>query len=165
MPKLIIRHNIGLVLAANWRLLLLGQFCRLRRSSAGPTTAAFVYCLNLSTFSRNLAQYRPYIKPIVTFTMASSYESRRARFRPMDGTLLGHVSLLPRQTILGVRIRRQVHDIDNRSSETSLPILGQCWAVSNFALGMFGIIYSVSWTLNNYKNKRKSHGQKKSHPK
>ena len=30
-------------------------------------------------------------------------ESRRARVRPMDGTLLCHVSLLPRQPILEVR--------------------------------------------------------------
>ena len=64
---------------------------------------AFVYCTNLPTFSRNLAQYRPYTEPIVTFTMASSSESRRARVRPMDGTLLRNVSLLPRKTILEVR--------------------------------------------------------------
>ena len=68
------------------------------------TTAAFFNCLNLPTFSRNLAQYRPYTKPIVSFTMTSSSESRRARVGLMDGTLLGHVSLLPRQTILEVRI-------------------------------------------------------------
>ena len=47
--------------------------------------------------------YRPYTKPIVIFTMASSSESRRARVGLMDGTLLGHVSLLPRQTILEVK--------------------------------------------------------------
>ena len=40
---------------------------------------------------------------IVSFTMASSSESRRARVGLMDGTLLGHVSLLPWQTILEVR--------------------------------------------------------------
>ena len=72
-------------------------------SSAGPTTAAFFDCLNLPTFSRNFAQYRPYTKPIVIFTMASSSQSRRARVGLMDVTLLGHVSLLPRQTILEVR--------------------------------------------------------------
>ena len=59
--------------------------------------------LNLPTFSWNLAQYWPYTKPIVTFTMASSYESRRTRVRPMNATLLGYVSLLPRQSILEVR--------------------------------------------------------------
>ena len=59
--------------------------------------------LNLPTFSRNLAQYGPYTKPIVIFTMASSSESRRTRFGLMDGTLLGRVSLLPRQTNLEVR--------------------------------------------------------------
>ena len=96
-------HNIGPLLAANSRLLLLGQCWRLHRSSAGSTMAAFVSCLNLQTFSRNLAQYRPYTKPIVTFTMASSSKNRRARVRPMDSTLLGSVSLLPRQTILEVR--------------------------------------------------------------
>ena len=42
-------------------------------------------------------------KPIVTFTMTSSSESRRARVQSMDGILPGHVSLLPRQTILEVR--------------------------------------------------------------
>ena len=98
-----IRHNIGPNSAANSRLLLLGQCHRLHQSSTGPTTATFVDWLNLPTFSRNLAQYRPYTKPIVTFTMASSSERRRARVRPMDGTLLGDVSLLPRKTILEVR--------------------------------------------------------------
>ena len=44
-----------------------------------------------------------YTKPIVTFTMASSFESKKARNWPMDGTLLGHVSLLPRQIFLEVR--------------------------------------------------------------
>ena len=75
---------------------------RLHRSSAGQTTAAFVDGLNLPIFSRNLAHCRPYTKPIITFTMASSFESRRARVRPRD-PLLGHVSLLPRQSILEVK--------------------------------------------------------------
>ena len=88
--------------AANSRLLLLGQCRRMHRSSAGPTMAACVDSLNLPTLSRNLAQYRPYTKPIVTYTMASSFESRRARVRPMDSTLLGLVSLLSRKTILEV---------------------------------------------------------------
>ena len=65
-------------------------------SSAGPMTVAFVDCLNWPTFSRNLAQYRPYTNPIDTFTMASSSESRRARVRPMNSksfwkkTRVGH---------------------------------------------------------------------------
>ena len=96
------RHNIGPISAAKSRLLLLGQYHCLHLSSAGPTTAAFFGCLNLPTFSRNLAQYRPYTKLIVIFTMVSSSESRRARVGLMNGTLLGHVSLLPRQTILEV---------------------------------------------------------------
>ena len=83
LPKLIIRHNIGPISTTNSRLLLLGQCRRLHRSSAEPTTAVFVDYLNLQILSRNLAQYRPYTKPIATFTMASSSESRRARFRPM----------------------------------------------------------------------------------
>ena len=103
MPKVIIRHNIGPISAAKSRPLLLGQCHCLHRSSAGPTTAAFFDCLNLPTFCRNLAQYRPYTKPIVIFIMATSSESRRARVGLMDGTLLGHVSLLQRQTILEVR--------------------------------------------------------------
>ena len=168
LPKLIIRHNIGPISAAKSRPLLLGQCHCLHRSSAGPSTAAFFDCLNLPTFSRNLAQYRPYTKTIVTFTMASDSKRRRARVRPMDGTLLGHVSLLPRQTILDVRKPefgtalarcfaenkfrlpefepelaakcipelsfQQWHDIGNRSSAAFLPMLGQCWAVSIFAL-------------------------------
>ena len=102
---MIIRHNIGSISAAKSRLLLLGQCHCLHRSSAGPTTVAFFDCLNLPNFSRNLAQLPswPYTKPIVSFTMASCSESRRARVGLMDGTLLGHVSLLPRQTILEVR--------------------------------------------------------------
>ena len=60
-------------------------------------------CLNIPIFSRNLAQHRPYTKPIVTFIIASSSKSRRARVRATDGTLLCHVSLLPRETILEVR--------------------------------------------------------------
>ena len=103
MPKVIIRHNIGPILAAKSRLLLLDQCHCLHRSSAGPTSAAFFDYLNSPTFSRNLAQYRLYTKPIVIFTMTSSSESRRTRVGLMDGTLLGHVSLLPRQTILEVR--------------------------------------------------------------
>ena len=79
LPKLIIGHNIGPILAANSRLLLLGQFRRFHWSTAGLMTAAFVNCLNLPTFDRNLAQYRPYNKPTVTFTMASSSESRIGR--------------------------------------------------------------------------------------
>ena len=97
------RQNIGPISAVNSRLLLLGQCHRLHRSSTGPTTAAFFDCLNLPIFSRNLAQYRSYTKPIVTFTMASSSESRRARLWSMDGTLLRHVSLLPRLNILEVK--------------------------------------------------------------
>ena len=85
LSKLIIRHNIGPISAANSRLLLLGQYCCLHRSSAGPrTTAAFVDCLNLPTFNRNLAQNRRYTKPIITFTMTSSSESRTANVRPMS---------------------------------------------------------------------------------
>ena len=103
MPRVIIRHDIGPISAAKSRPSLLDQCHCLHRTSAGPTTAAFFDCLNLPTFSRNLAQYRLYTKPIVSFTMASSSESRRATFGLMDGTLLGHVSLLPRQTILEVR--------------------------------------------------------------
>ena len=95
----------------------------------------------------------------------------------MDGTLLGHVSLLPRQTIREVRKPelgtasarccvenkfwrpefepelaakcipelsfQQRHDIGNRSSATFLPILGQCWDVSNLALGQ-SLRYRVS---------------------
>ena len=81
----------------------MGKCHCLHRSSAGLTTAVFFNCLNLTTFSRNLAQYRPCTNPIVIFTMASSSESRRARVGLIDGTLLGHVSLLPRPTILEVR--------------------------------------------------------------
>ena len=103
LPKVIIRHNIGLISAAKNRLLLLGQYNCLHRSSAGPMTATFVDCLNLPTFSRNLAQCRLDTKPLVTFSMTSSSESRRARVGLMDGILLGYVSLLPRQTILEVR--------------------------------------------------------------
>ena len=57
----------------------------------------------LPALSWNLAQYRPYTTPIVTFTMASSSKSERARVRPMDGTILGHASLLPRRIILEMR--------------------------------------------------------------
>ena len=103
LPKVIIRHNIGPISVAKSRLLLLGQCHCLHRSSTGPTTAAVFNCLNLPTFSWNLTQYRPYTKPIVIFTMASSSESRRTRVGLMDGTLLGHMSLLPRKTILEVR--------------------------------------------------------------
>ena len=59
IPKLIIRHNIGPLSAANSRLSLLGQCRRSHRSSTGPMTAAFVDCLNLPTFTQNLAQHRP----------------------------------------------------------------------------------------------------------
>ena len=103
MPKEIIQHNNRPISAAKSRLLLLGQYHCLHRSSAGPTTAALFDCLNLPTFSRNWAQYQPYTLTIVIFTMASNSDSRRARVGLMDATLLGHVSLLPRQTIPEVR--------------------------------------------------------------
>ena len=90
LPVVIIRHNIGPVSAANIRLLLLGQCRRLHRSSAGPTTVAFVDCSNLPTFSRNLAQYRPYIKPIVTYYTYYYY-------------IAGPCVNFPRQTILKVK--------------------------------------------------------------
>ena len=90
LPKVIMRHNIGPISAAKSRPLLLGQCHCLHRSSAVSTTAAFFGCLNLPTFSRNLAQFRPNTKPIVIFTMASSSESRRVRVGLMNGTLLGH---------------------------------------------------------------------------
>ena len=94
------RHNIAPISAAKSRVLLLGQCRRLHRSSVGLTTAAFIDCLNLPTFNRNLAQYWPYTKLIITFTMASNSGSRRARVKPMDGILLGQVSFLLRQTII-----------------------------------------------------------------
>ena len=53
--------------------------------------------------SQQSAKTWAHTKPNVTFTMVSNSESRRARVWPMDGTLLAHVSLLPRQTILEVR--------------------------------------------------------------
>ena len=81
MPKfeLPILHNIGPISAANNRLSLLGQCRRLHRSSAGPTTVAFFDFLNCLIFSWILAQYRPYIKPIVTFIIA------RCKFLSMLG--------------------------------------------------------------------------------
>ena len=137
MPKVIIRHNIGPISATNSRLLLLGQCCRLNRSSAGPTTAAFFDCLNLPTFSRNLAQYRPYTKPIVIFTMASSSESRRARVGLMDGTLLGHVSLLSRQTILEVRKA----EFGTALARCCLEKFWRCWAsVGPYLISHFGSV-------------------------
>ena len=64
LKKLIIRHNLGPISTAKSRLLLLSLCHRLHRSSAGLMMAAFIECLNLPTFSRNLAQYRPSIGPI-----------------------------------------------------------------------------------------------------
>ena len=122
LPKLKIWHNIVPILTANSRLLLFGQCRHLHRSNAGPTTAAFVDCLNLPMLSRNLAQYRPYAKPIVTFTMASS------GLYPEFGPELV-AKYIPELSF------QQGHDIGNRSSATFLPMLDQCWAVSNFPHG------------------------------
>ena len=116
LPKLIIRHNIGPISAANSELLLLGQCSRLHRSSAGPTMAAFIDCLNSPAFSRNLAQYRPYTKPIVTFTVARV--GARISRQVQTGVIISATARYW-QPIIG----------------TFLPKLGQCWAVSNFALG------------------------------
>ena len=132
--RCIIRHNIGPILAAKSRLLLLGQCRRLHRSSAGPTTAIFVVCLN---FCRPSAETWPSI-----------------------GLIPSRVSLFPRQTILKVRKPefgtasarccaknkcwkaefgpelaancipelsfQQQYDIGNQSSAIFLPMLGQC---------------------------------------
>ena len=113
------------------------------------TTVKFwANCSNLPYFSQNLAQYRPYTKPIVTFTMASSIKSIRPRVRPMNYTLLGHVSLLLRQTILEVRKlefgtasahfyaeNKCWRPESGQELETFWPMLGQRWVVSNFAFG------------------------------
>ena len=99
LPKVIIRHNIGPISVVKSRILSLGQCHCLHRSSAGPTTAAFFDCLNLPTFSRNLAQYRPYTKPIVIFTMVSSSESKKAKVGLIDGALQ-HGTLNPKMTII-----------------------------------------------------------------
>ena len=150
MPKVIIRNNIGPISAAKSRLLLLGQCHCLHRSSTGPTTADFFDCLNIPTFSRNLAQYRPYTKPIVIFTMASSSDSRRARVGHNIGPLLCRKQVLAAR--VWARIGRQVHTgvIIPATAQYWQPIfskflamLGQCWAVSNFALGNFLIIQNV----------------------
>ena len=133
LPKVIIRHNIGPFSAAKSRLLLLGQCHFFHRSSARPTTAAFFDCLNLPTFLRNLAQYRPYTKPIVILTMASSSESRRARVGLMGGTLLGHVSLLPRQTNLEVR-----------KLEFGT-VLARCCAENKYWRPEFGLELAAKW--------------------
>ena len=113
LPKVIIRHNIGPISAAISRLLLLGQCHDLQWSSAGPRMAAFFDRLNWRTFSRNLAQYRPYTKPIVTFTMAPSSESRRARvWSELAAKCIPELSFL------------QGHDIGKRSSANSW----RCWS-------------------------------------
>ena len=90
----------------------------------GQRRSFYVDCLNLPTFSQNLAQYRPYNKPIVTFTMACS----------SVGPLL-----CQKQVLAGILELpfQQRHDIGNWSSATFFPILGQCWTVSTFALGSF----------------------------
>ena len=142
MPKVIIRHNIGPISAAKSRLLLLGQCHCLHQSSAGPTTAAFFDCFNLPTFSRNLAQYRPYTKnitgPCVTFTTANHSGSEKTGVRHSIGPLLC------RKQVLAARVGRQVHTgvIIPATARHWQPIfgkfvamMGQCWAVYNFALG------------------------------
>ena len=116
------RHNIGPI-SANSRLLLLDQWRRLHRSSAGLTTAALVDCLNLPTFGRNLALYRPYTKPIVTFTMASSSKSRKARVQPMNGTLLG--PLLCRKQVLATRVCARIGC--QMHTEVIIPETAQYW--------------------------------------
>ena len=128
----------------------------------------FFDSLNLLTFSRNLAQYRPYTKPIVISTMASSSESRRARVglgRYITGPCVTFTTakhsgsektrvwhsigpLLCRKQVLAVRvwarIDRQVYTGVIIPAMTQywqpnfgkfLAMLGQCWAVSNFARG------------------------------
>ena len=155
LPKVLIQHNIGPISAAKSRLLLLGQCHCLHRSSAGPTTADFFNYLNLPTFNRNMVQYRPYTKSIAILLWHPVLKVEE----PDSGSwaahyLLGHVSLLPRQTILEVRKPefgtaltrccaknkcwrpelavkcipelpfQQRHDIGSRSSEN----FWRCWA-------------------------------------
>ena len=92
LPKLIRRYNIGPISAASNRLLLLGQCRRLHRSSAGPTTVAFVDCLNLTTFSRNLAQYCPVAVPKGIFggqSMGQNWPPSEYRtYHSSNGTIL-----------------------------------------------------------------------------
>ena len=120
----------------------------------------WVDCLNLPTFSWNVAQYRPYTKPIITFSMASSSKSRRARVRPITGPYVtfttanhsGSEETRVRYSIGPLLCRKQVWARIDRQVHTGviipetvrywqpifgkfLAMLGQCWAVSNFALG------------------------------
>ena len=103
------------------------------------------------------------------FNYEIQFRNRRSRVQPMDDTLLGHMSILPRQIILEVRKPefgttsarccaenkcwkpdfrpglatkcipkssfQQRSNIGNRPSATFSPMLGQCWAVSNFGIG------------------------------
>ena len=140
----------------------------------------------------NFNDLRPKLGPVSAlyhtdyhFYYGIQLRKQKSRVWPMDGTLLGHVLLLPRQTILAVRkpefdtasarccveIKcwrpefgpelavkclkelsfQQWHDIGNRSLATYLPLLGQCWAVYNFTLGILlrikeSISNSKRWT-------------------
>ena len=97
--------------------IVIGPVSLLHRSSAGPTTEAFFDCLNLPTFSRNLAQYRPYTKPIVIFTIASSCCCAENKcWRPELGPALA-AKCIPELSF------QQRHDIGSRSSAN----FWRCW--------------------------------------
>ena len=64
-----------------------------------PNDGSLCRLLKFTDLEPKLGPVSALSKPIVTFTMASSSESRKARVRLMDG----HVSLLPLQTILEQR--------------------------------------------------------------
>ena len=113
------RHNIGPISAAKSRLLLLGQCHCLHRSSAGPTTAAFFDCINLPTS----AETWPSIGPI---------PSRKHVLAARVWARIG------RQVHTGVIIPAMARYWQLIFGKFS-PMLGQCWAVSNFALGLYNM--------------------------
>ena len=140
---------IGQVLGRRRRPFRLFKFTDLQ-PTLGPVSALYqanCHFYHGTQFSKQKSQSRAHGRhitgPFVTFTTENHSGSEKSRFRHSIGPLLCQKQVLAAR--VWVRIARQMHTgvIIPETARYWQPIfskflkmLGQCWAVSNFALGM-----------------------------
>ena len=120
LPELKTRPNTGPVLAAKSRPMLLGQYQRSNRPNVVSVLAPYIGISNLPSFRRSLSPKWHSTGPRVGIIPANHVGSRKARVQPLD--IISAMAQYWRQV-----------------SATSLPVLGQRWAVCDFALGLASI--------------------------
>ena len=129
------RHNIGPISAANSRLLLLGQCRHLHRSRAsaetwptiGPIPSRFLLLLWHPVPKVEKSESGPWISTFLRHFWARCCAENKFSWQEYGPKLAA--KYIPELSF------QKWHDIGNRFSEKNLPMLGQCWTVSYFALG------------------------------